>query len=268
MWQADYVYGLSELKKHMSYDIFISYSRKDSAIVKRYYDYLKAAGLSVWVDETGIETGTEFKKIIVRAIKDSKVFLFFSSAASNASPWTVKEVNVAVSYRKRIIPVKLDTTPYDESIMFDLAGLDFYSHADKGFEVGIKKLLSAFGKDYDKVVKLVPKESGKQDIEPISFGQRTYTRNRSLGDSLIQRNQEEPNTKIKEILKKVNIAILTFGIGFIFVVNFIVTCDGWRGSQDEAPVESDSSYIDSLDVYEYNDSTYVDEVVWDTIVAE
>ena len=109
----------------MKYDVFISYSRKDSAIVERFADELGKAGFSVWMDVNGIETGDEFKRNIVTAIKESEVFLFFSSEASNASVWTVKEVNVAVMLQKSIIPIKLDSAMYDDSILFDLAGLDF-----------------------------------------------------------------------------------------------------------------------------------------------
>ena len=109
----------------MKYDVFISYSRKDSAIVERFADDLGKAGFSVWMDVNGIETGDEFKRNIVTAIKESEVFLFFSSEASNASVWTVKEVNVAVMLQKSIIPIKLDSAMYDDSILFDLAGLDF-----------------------------------------------------------------------------------------------------------------------------------------------
>lgn len=147
----------------MKYDIFISYSRKDSAIVERYYDYLIAAELSVWLDKDGIETGDEFKKKIVHAIMDSNVFLFFSSVNSNTSPWTVKEVNVAVNYKKKIIPVKLDITPYEESIMFDLAGLDFFDHANNGFEIGVGKLLAAFGKNVEDVNKEVIRRKNEQE---------------------------------------------------------------------------------------------------------
>ena len=109
----------------MKYDIFISYSRKDAKIVKIFFDALSAAGYSVWMDVDGIESGDEFKRKIVSAIKDSKLFLFFSSVASNASEWTVKEVNVAVALRKPIIPIKLDNTVYDDSLLLDLSGLDF-----------------------------------------------------------------------------------------------------------------------------------------------
>ena len=109
-------------------DVFISYSRKDSAIVQEFAKHITAAGFSVWMDIDGIESGDEFKDKIVSAIEESRVFLFFSSEASNASPWTVKEVNVAVALKKSIIPIRLDESAYNKSILFDLAGLDFISY--------------------------------------------------------------------------------------------------------------------------------------------
>lgn len=109
----------------MKYDIFISYSRKDSEIVKRFADELGKAGYTIWMDIDGIETGDAFKEKIVSAIEESKVFIFFSSADSNASSWTVKEVNVAVALKKFIIPVRLDESMYNKSILFDLSGIDY-----------------------------------------------------------------------------------------------------------------------------------------------
>lgn len=110
-------------KKH---DIFISYSRKDSEQVLSVVKQLQKRGFTTWIDKDGIESGDAFKSVIVRAIKNSDVFLFFSSKASNESPWTVKEVNAAVHLKKEtIIPVRLDDTDYNDSILLDLAGLDF-----------------------------------------------------------------------------------------------------------------------------------------------
>lgn len=125
----------------MKYDVFISYSRKDSAVVNRFAKEIIAAGYIVWMDVDGIESGDEFKKKIVSAIKESQVFVFFSSKVSNVSPWTVKEVNVAVNLKKTIIPIKLDNAVYDDSILFDLAGLDYIQcNNSRGDSVAISKL--------------------------------------------------------------------------------------------------------------------------------
>ena len=53
----------------MEHDIFISYSRKDTAIVDQFVDRLSEAGYRVWIDRDGIYSGDQFKAKIVRAIK-------------------------------------------------------------------------------------------------------------------------------------------------------------------------------------------------------
>ena len=77
------------------------------------------------MDVTGIESSDEFKRVLVKAIRQSKAVLFFSSVNSNNTEWTVKEINIAVQMKKPIIPVILDDAPYDDSILFDLSGLDY-----------------------------------------------------------------------------------------------------------------------------------------------
>ena len=126
-----------------SHDIFISYSRKDSEKVLSVVKTLQGRGFAIWIDKDGIESGDAFKSVIVRAIKNSDIFLFFSSNSSNASPWTVKEVNTAVHLKKPIIPVRLDGADYDDSILFDLGSIDFVdlSISEKR-EAALKKLIN------------------------------------------------------------------------------------------------------------------------------
>ena len=113
----------------MKYDVFISYSRKDSEIVKKFADELGKAGYSVWMDKDGIRIGDQFKEKIVSAIEEARTFLFFSSVASNASSWVIKEMNVAVELKKPIIPVKLDASVYNKSILLELAGGNLVQHS-------------------------------------------------------------------------------------------------------------------------------------------
>lgn len=140
----------------MEYDIFVSYSRKDSSVVQSVVERLKAEGYSCWMDVSGIESGDAFKQVIVDAIKKSRVVLFFSSAKANESKYTVKEINVAVELCKIIIPVKLDDTPYADSIMFDLSGLDFVAYSGDEDIARLRKTLKA---------RLRQKESDGQSLE-------------------------------------------------------------------------------------------------------
>ncbi len=127
------------------HDIFISYSRKDSNLVLSIADKLSHDGYSVWIDKDGIESGDEFMSVIGEAIKNSKVFVFFSSYTANKSPWTVKEVNTAVHLHKTIIPVKLDNTEYNSSLLLALSGLDFINYENNP-NLGMQRLLKSLAK--------------------------------------------------------------------------------------------------------------------------
>lgn len=114
----------------MEHDIFISYSRRDTDMVDQFVRRFENEGFRVWIDRDGIESGDSFKRIIVRAIKESELLLFFSSESSNSSPWTTKEVSVAVHYGKPIIPIKIDKTLYNEDVEFDLVNLDYVDYTN------------------------------------------------------------------------------------------------------------------------------------------
>lgn len=104
-------------------------------------------GVKVWIDKDGSESGDAFKSVIVSAIDNASTFLFFSSAASNESEWTVKEVNTAIYKKKRIIPIKLDNSDYSPSILFDLVGLEYIDFTRVNKTDGmLQRLLKSLGK--------------------------------------------------------------------------------------------------------------------------
>ena len=109
-----------------SYDIFISYSTKDKSKVSDIINAFKQQGYKVWIDKEGIRGGDpSFKSTLVKAIEQSKIVVFFSSSNSNSSKWTEKEIGIAISKNKYIIPVKLDESLYANSVQFDLINYDF-----------------------------------------------------------------------------------------------------------------------------------------------
>lgn len=137
----------------MGKDVFISYARKDymnletksvipDNIIIQIKDLLSENNISFWFDEEGIYSGDAFAPVIAKNIKESKIFLFISSKNSNESEWTSGEVATARMYNKKIIPIKIDGSKFNDSVILHLAHLDFIdccSHPQKE----LKRLLAS-----------------------------------------------------------------------------------------------------------------------------
>lgn len=144
------------------YDVFISYSRKDEAVVHEVARQLQARGFEVWIDWDGIASGDYFKRKITKAILESKILLFFMSYNSNQSEWTEKEINLAVEYDKDIIPVRLDNTKYNIGIAADLVGRDYVDLTD----------VSRRNVHLEKLYKSLAAKCGKQLASPAAAPKR------------------------------------------------------------------------------------------------
>lgn len=120
-------------EKAFMHKIFISYSRKDySSVVKLKdeIDLLLGKGVC-WMDLTGIESDSQFVEVIINAINNSDIFLFMHSKSSEQSDWTRKEVMYANDKGKRLVFVKIDSTPLSDYFAFQFAGHDIISLNDK-----------------------------------------------------------------------------------------------------------------------------------------
>lgn len=130
-----------EITLDIDKDIFISYSRKDIDTVKQIYDCLEKAGYKCWLDVDGMFGGVSYKKVIVNAIKCSQILLFMSSKNSNISRNVVSEVSIAMKYGKKIIPVRLDMSPYSDSIEYDIINHDYVAYNRSRLEESNKEML-------------------------------------------------------------------------------------------------------------------------------
>ena len=148
----------------MEYDVFISYSRKDTTIVDQFVKRLTEAGYRVWIDRDGIYSGDQFATNIVEAIENSKILLFFSSASSNKSEWTVREIYYALSEHKTIIPIKIDTAKYDKRIALNLILVDFIQYQQNNFSSAAGRLVAS-----------VAKHLGKPEVTAESSSSTTTT---------------------------------------------------------------------------------------------
>lgn len=184
------------------YDVFISYSRKDYVdanfnvipgnVVSKVKEALTEAGISYWFDEEGIYSGQNFVEKIVTNIEASKIFLFLSTANSNDSRWTCKEIASADEYGKHIIPVRIDQTPYNKKVLFRIADLDYieyYSNPEKGMKDMIESI-----KTY--LAQLEAEEKRKKEEE-----ERQEAEERRKAEEAKKKKEEEEKRLREEQLK-------------------------------------------------------------------
>jgi adenylate cyclase len=104
-------------------DIFISYSRRDTEQALQLVERLRAEGMTVWIDQHGIEAATIWSEEIVNAIDECSAFVVLLSEHSVASSNVAKEVHVACEANKRVLPIALDDVRLSNELRYHLAGI-------------------------------------------------------------------------------------------------------------------------------------------------
>ena len=80
----------------MQYDVFISYSRRDSKLVEKVCESLTAAGISFFIDKEGISAGANFPEVLARTIDSDLEFLLGNVNWVYASKCPVADLPVEV----------------------------------------------------------------------------------------------------------------------------------------------------------------------------
>lgn len=87
-------------------DAFISYGRADSKeFAKTLYDHFTAKGYKIWFDAEDIPLGVDYQKQIDDGIAKADNFIYIISPHSVNSPYCALEVELALKFKKRIIPI-------------------------------------------------------------------------------------------------------------------------------------------------------------------
>ena len=108
------------------YDVFISYSRKDLQQVEPFVKSIEQkTGVKCWIDWSGIESGSQFEEVIVKAIDSVDVVLFFISENSISSDYAKMEVNYAYNTNKKVVPIVLDGKALRGWYLFKFGKVDY-----------------------------------------------------------------------------------------------------------------------------------------------
>ena len=138
--------------------VFISYAKKDyiaadgsvipgnpiDSILNRF----QKEGVDYWLDREQLSGGDTYAARISRNIKECDYFLFLATEAANASPWTLREISAAIQFGKRIIPVRLDHSAYDEAVSLYLSAIQYIDWVELGEEAALQRIVDQIKRPY------------------------------------------------------------------------------------------------------------------------
>ncbi len=102
--------------------IFVSYAHEDVTEVYPDLAWLRDQGINIWYDE-GISPSSEWREELGRAIRKSKLMVFFVSPESVHSLHCRREVNDALDLNLDCLVVYLQKTELPDGLRLSLSGL-------------------------------------------------------------------------------------------------------------------------------------------------
>jgi WD40 repeat protein len=112
---------LAIVSNDFQFDVFLSHSSKDKAVVRELAARLKKDGVRVWLDEEQIKPGDSIPAKIEEGLEHSRVLVLCMSANAFGSDWAQLEAGTfrfrdPLNKERRFIPLRLDDTPIKGSL--------------------------------------------------------------------------------------------------------------------------------------------------------
>jgi small GTP-binding protein len=107
---------MSQMSEEFAFDVFLSYSSGDKAVVRKVAERLRADGLKVWFDEWVLKPGDSIPAKIEEGLERSGVLVLCMSANAFGSDWAQLEAGTfrfrdPLNQERRFIPLRLDDAP-------------------------------------------------------------------------------------------------------------------------------------------------------------
>jgi predicted ATPase len=125
----------------MAFDVFISYSSKNSVIANAACAAIEATGAHCWMAPRNIRPGRTYGEAIIDGMNECKILVLIYSTYSNASPQVLREVERAVSKGLEIITVRVEDVVMSKAMEYFLAA----SHWLDGISADTESALHRLG---------------------------------------------------------------------------------------------------------------------------
>jgi hypothetical protein len=122
--------------------VFIDYARTDGPAARKIAERLRSRGIETRVDIENIPIGVDWADTLTDFIRNADTILFIITPASMKSQWCQQEVELALGFNKRILPVLVEPVP-DDVIPRDLARLQYLILTDASDDRAFNTLVDA-----------------------------------------------------------------------------------------------------------------------------
>jgi hypothetical protein len=101
--------------------IFVSYSHQDISRVDPIIEEIEKLGHPVWIDRRELSGGPGWAGQIVRGLRAARTVVLMASRHAYASDQVVREMYLAMSEKKPIIPLELEAAEIPDELQYILA---------------------------------------------------------------------------------------------------------------------------------------------------
>ncbi|MBT30456.1 MAG: hypothetical protein CMO01_12425 [Thalassobius sp.] len=147
---------ISEARKNgenMMTDVFIAYDNKDKAYRKKINHSLMRHGFTTWVDQSDIKVGDSYEDAIFEGIQQANNLIFLISPHSVKSEFCLRELNHALSFNKRVIPLMVELVE-DQEIPESIRYIQHinFTNNDENRKLKSTKDKTDYEKDIDELI--------------------------------------------------------------------------------------------------------------------
>jgi hypothetical protein len=153
----------------MGKQVFVSYSTRDKEKAEAICAALERAGMECWIAPRDLSAGSQWGGGIVRAIQECQAVVVVFSSASNDSPQVAREMELAVSGRRPLIPVRVENAMPTEDMQFFLGvshWFDAYAGPIEGYlpsiSAAVRRVLNEQRRPWTQFRRRLPQNRGLQ----------------------------------------------------------------------------------------------------------
>lgn len=103
------------------HQVFVSFSSHDAAKAKLICERLERDGIRCWISNRDVRPGQNYQAAIVEAIERARVMVLVFSANSNESREVPKEVSLASTFDRVVVPVRISDVRPTGALQYELA---------------------------------------------------------------------------------------------------------------------------------------------------